>query len=69
MIKSLVKTINIGDGVDEQKEEDDQMKDIIYASMTFDDKKILTIEKENDHEAYIRAYILDEDAAELEEHD
>ena len=37
--------------------------------MTFDDKRILTIEKEKDHEAYIRAYILDEDAAELEAHD
>lgn len=43
------------------------MKDIAHASMTFDDKMILTIEKEKDHEAYIRAYILDEDIVMLEE--
>ena len=69
MVKNLVATTNIGDDTELKKNENEQMKDIAHVSMTFDDKMILTIEKEKDDEAFIRAYILDEDIAGLEAHD
>ena len=44
------------------------MKEIKHASLTHDNRDILTIETDTDFEAYIRSYILDEDTAELETH-
>lgn len=44
------------------------MKDLIQASLTFDNRTILTIEQSSEHEAFIRAYILDQDAYEFEQH-
>lgn len=45
------------------------MRDLKSASLTFDNRDILTIEMDTDQEAFIRSYILDEDVAEQEAHE
>ena len=67
----MVKTTNLGYqkyGAKKPYTGPDAMKDVIQASLTFDNKTILTIEQTAEHEAFIRAYILDQNAYELEQH-
>ena len=67
MFEKLVKVTNISHD-DLITTDEDAMRDVIHASLTFDNRDIITIEKEKESEAFIRAYILDEDIAEQEEH-
>ena len=45
---------------------DKDMKQLVYATLTYDNRHILTIEKNKNNCAYIRCYILDKNAAELD---
>ena len=48
---------------------DKDMKQLVYATLTYDNRHILTIEKNKNDCAYIRCYILDKNAAELDVHE
>ena len=62
MFDKLVKVTNIGQSEDEAI----KMRDLKTAILTLDNRDIITIEMDNDQEAFIRSYILDEDVAEHE---
>lgn len=65
MFEKLVKVTNIRNDKGElDVSMEESMKDVIHASLTYDNRDIITIEKETDQEAFIRSYILDEDLAE-----
>ena len=63
--EKLVKVTNIGSSTEHDCDKKmEEMKEIKHASLTQDNCNILTIETDNDFDAYIRSYILDEDKAE-----
>ena len=45
------------------------MKSLVFATLTYDNKSILTIEKNKDDMAFIRCYILDKNTADKENHE
>lgn len=68
--EKLVKVTNIGHDGDEFGDDDPKkMKDLKTAILTYDNLNIITVELDNDQEAYIRCYILNEDAAEKIKHE